>query len=135
MDQQAPPRSDLTPSKRPLGITILAVLAAIGGLLSTIGSIVLLAAGDAGGGLAPILVLVTLAFGVLYLVLAYGLWTLRSWAWMLGVGLMVASILVTILNVTQGLQYPIGALISAAISAAVLAYLFTPQVKIALGRS
>jgi uncharacterized membrane protein (DUF2068 family) len=94
-----------------------------------------LAAGDAGSGLALVLVLVTLAFGLLYLVFAYGLWTLQSWAWTLGVGLMVASILVTILNVTQGLQYPIGALISAAISAAVLAYLFTPQVKAAFGRS
>ena len=111
-----------SPASRPIGITILAVLAAIGGLLSLVGSIGLLAAGFMSG-IALILVLLTLAFGVLYLALAYGLWTLQPWAWTLGVGLMVASIALTVLNLTQGLQYPIGAVISAAISAAVLFYL------------
>jgi uncharacterized membrane protein (DUF2068 family) len=113
---------------------MLAVLAAFGGSLSTLGSVILLASGDAGNGLALLLVLVTLVFGVLLVGLAYGLWTLKSWAWTLGVGLMVGSVAVTILNVTQGLQYPVGAVISAAISLAVLAYLFTPQVRTALGR-
>lgn len=48
---------------------------------------------------------------------------------------MVASIALTVLNVTQGLQYPIGAVISAAISAAVLFYLYTPNVKAAFGKA
>ena len=119
---------------RPTGITILAILAAIGGVLSVVGAVGLLAAGGVSG-LVLILLLLTLAFGVLYLVLAYGLWTLRPWAWTLGVGLMVASILLTFVNVTQGLQYPIGAVISAGISAAVLFYLYTSSVKAAFGRS
>lgn len=119
---------------RPTGITILAILAGIGGVLSVLGAIGLLAAGGQSG-LALILILLTLAFGVLYLVLAYGLWTLRPWAWTLGVGLMAASVALTLVNVTQGLQYPIGALISGAISAAVIFYLYTPSVRAAFGRS
>jgi hypothetical protein len=37
--------------------------------------------------------------------------------------------------VTQDLQYPIGAVISGAISAAVIYYLYTPSVRAAFGRS
>jgi hypothetical protein len=90
MDPAAPPPAEgqSTPTgtgkSRPTGITILAILAGIGGLLSAFGAIVLLAAGGLSG-LALTLVLLTLAFGVLYLVLAYGWWTLSPCAWTLGI--------------------------------------------------
>lgn len=87
------------------------------------------------GGLVLVLALLTLAFGILYMVLAYGLWTLKPWAWTLGVGLSAASIVLAILNVTQGIQYPVGAVISVAISAAVIYYLMTPGPRRAFGKA
>ncbi|HZS77265.1 MAG TPA: hypothetical protein VFA41_11685 [Ktedonobacteraceae bacterium] len=62
---------------RPLGITIIAVILAIQGILGIIAGIMLLSAGAGVGTLGVI----TLILGVLYLVLAYGLWTLKTWAY------------------------------------------------------
>src|SRR3712207_1825572 len=72
-------------SQRPLGITILAILAAVAGVLGLLGSLTLL-----GFGLG-IYGLLFLVLSVVYLVFAYGAWTLKPWAWTLGVGLSVAS--------------------------------------------
>jgi hypothetical protein len=111
-----------------MGVTILAVLTAIGGVLWLLGSIAALA-------VVPIIGSFTLAVSILYLVLAYGLWTLQPWAWMLGVGLPIASIVLALLDLMQGTQNLVGAIISVAISAAIMYYLFTPPVKAAFGRT
>src|SRR5437016_2536069 len=58
---------------RPLGITILAVLVAVYGILGLIGGVVVLGTSLSVGIIALIL-------GVLELVLAWGLWTLQRWA-------------------------------------------------------
>lgn len=63
---------------RPLGITIIAVILAIQGILGIIAGIMLL---SASGGVFGTLGIITLILGVLYLVLAYGLWTLKTWAY------------------------------------------------------
>ncbi len=87
--------------QRPTGITVLAVLAAIGGVFGILGGLALIGVGtfvasSTGlGGLAAILGLIALAYGVLSLVLAYGFWTLQPWAWTLGVGLEVAGVVIS----------------------------------------
>jgi hypothetical protein len=127
-----PATSDAGPvtatTARPTGVTILAVLAAIGGLLLLLGSLALLAT-------LPLFGIITLVLAVLYLGLAWGLWTLQPWAWMLGVGLSIISIVLTILQLLQGQQNIVGALISVAISGVILYYLYTPGVKAAFGRA
>lgn len=124
-----------TMARRPTGVTILAVLAAIGGVLGLLGSLGLIALASLAGGLWLILGLLFLAVSVAYLVFAYGAWKLLRWAWALGVGLSVASIALTLLQVTQGMTELVGAIFSIAISGAILYYLFTPDIKAAFGRS
>jgi uncharacterized membrane protein (DUF2068 family) len=116
-------------------VTLLAILAAISGVLAILGSIALMPRFVGAGVVELVLAVVTLGFGLLYVVLAYGLWTLKPWAWTLGVGLSAGSIVLTILNLTQGMQYPVGAIISVAISAAVIYYLFTPGPRRAFGKA
>lgn len=120
--------------ERPLGVTILAVLAGIGGALGLLGSLGLIGLGGLGG-LFVILGLVSLVLSIAYLLFAYGAWTLQPWAWTLGVGLAAASIVLTLLQLMQGMTNVVGALISIAISGVILYYLFTPEVKAAFGRT
>ena len=115
-------------SARPTGVTVLAVLAAIGGVLLLLGALALLAT-------VPLFGIVSLALAILYLGLAYGLWTLQPWAWMLGVGLSIVSIVLSILQVIQGQTTIVSAIISIAISGVILYYLYTPPVKAAFGRT
>jgi uncharacterized membrane protein (DUF2068 family) len=116
-------------TNRPLGITIIAILAAIGGIMGILGGF---AAGIFGGAGVSLLGLVMLIAGVVNLVAAYGAWTLKPWAWTL---LAVFSAL-GILNVlwllmdsrTAGNFFPL------VTNGIVLYYLFTPAVKAAFGR-
>ncbi len=80
---------------RPLGISILAAVAAVGaaaGLLAITAS-----ATDNPAALA-----VGLAMTVLYGVTAYGLWTLRSWAWPLALITWVLGTLDAVRLLTEG---------------------------------
>lgn len=132
-----PPTGTHTPgtSQRPLGITILAILAAIAGVLGLLGSLLIMGLLMAAGGLYMLIGLITLVLSILYILFAYGAWTLKPWAWTLGVGLSAASIVLTLIGLTQGNQELVGALISLAISGAILYYLFQPDVKAAFGRA
>ncbi len=60
--------------RRPLGITIIAIIAVIHGILTIIGGIALL------HGVTFIPALIAIILGVLTLILAWGLWTLQPWA-------------------------------------------------------
>lgn len=121
---------------RPTGITILAILAAIGGVLGLLfgafgGACALFSGLFTFGGLISLLFVV--AYSVLDLAFAYGAWMLLPWGWQLGViaeGVAVVSALITLLSGGSFFSF----LISAAIAAAILYYLFTPEVKKAFGR-
>jgi uncharacterized membrane protein (DUF2068 family) len=127
--------------QRPTGITVLAILAAIGGVFGILGGLALIGVGavvasSAGlGGLAAILGLIALAYGILSLVLAYGFWTLQPWAWTLGVGLEVAGIVINVLQYINNTSALGGTIFSIAINAIVLWYLYQPNVKAAFGRT
>ena len=132
--QPASPRPST--SERPLGVTILAVLAAISGVVGLLASLRVIGIGGsvlAGGGV--IFGLITLILSILYLVFAYGAWTLKAWAWTLGVGLTVASIALTVIQLVQRSTDLLGALISLVISGVILYYLFQPDVKAAFNRT
>ena len=135
---------------RPTGVTILAILAAVGGvfalvfglcatILSGIGGSILAASGAAGAGLfvgfiGILAALLVLATGVLDLAFAYGAWFLKPWGWMLGVVAAVLGLvteLVRLLNHGSFFTFIIGV----AISGAILYYLNTQEVKHAFGRA
>ena len=127
-------------AERPLGVTIIAVLSAIGGFFGLLASLVFLGLGAAGttsdlGGLAFLAGLIILAYSLLSLALAYGFWTLKPWAWPLGVGVQVLGIVQAVLQfLNDGTQF-FSLLVSLAIAGVILWYLFQPHVKAAFGRT
>ena len=127
--------------QRPTGVTVMAILAAIGGVFGLLASLVLLGIGAAGavagnlGGLAFLAGIFVLAYSVLSLILAYGFWTLKPWAWPLGIGVQVLGIVQAVLQFMNDQSGVVSLVISLAISAVILWYLYQPHVKAAFGRA
>ena len=116
-------------TQRPLGITILAVLAAIGGVLGLFGGIVSFAGYPISGVLGLLLAIAYLAF-------AYGAWTLQPWAWMIGIVVVGLAVILTIVNFFIYPGYGIISLIlGLLVPGIILYYLMTPDVKKAFGQA
>ena len=113
---------------RPFGVTILAVLNLIGGILAVIGGLGLLLLGAIGAPipmlgliLFPIAIigLAGLVVGILQLIVAYGLWMGRTWAWWF-------AFLLAILNIISIIWRNLIGLI---IGVVIIYYLTRPYVK------
>ena len=104
---------------RPLGISIIAVILAIQGILGVIGGILLLAGG------VPALGIITLILGVLYLVLAWGLWTLQPWAFWGTVILEALTLISGIFGLTTGRAG--NGILSLIFAVVVLVYMFADR--------
>jgi hypothetical protein len=128
---------------RPTGVTILAVLAAIGGVLGLLGGVALLglggiAAGATGNaaffGLGAFAGIISVAIAIGSLAFAYGAWMLKPWAWSLGVVLQLVSLVWAVLLVISGGDiFSQG--ISIVIAGIILYYLNQSHVKAAFGRA
>lgn len=132
MNNPVPPASPVR--GRPLGVTIIAVLAAIGGVLGLVASLAVLGvlAGVGFAGLGLIFFLLGFVVSAVSLVFAYGAWTLKPWAWTLGIVLEGLAIINGLYGLSDGRS---GAIVSIAIAAVILWYLFRPEVKAAFGRA
>jgi hypothetical protein len=125
---------------RPVGITIMAAFAAVGGVMSLILGIGLMGLGSiagavGGSGSTPfILGVVFIALGALYLAFAGGAWMLRPWAWRLGMAAAVVGIVAAIVNFLMGDQSIISLVINLAINGGILYYLNTPDIRNAFNR-
>jgi len=130
---------------RPTGITILAILALMGGLLSLIGALTLflggaLAVGGSGvvgvalGALAIITGLVMLVSALLSLAFAYGAWNLKPWGWLLGIVTQGFSLFSSLMALINGSDFG-SQLFSILVAGGILYYLFRPDIKAAFGRS
>ena len=85
--------------KRPLGVIVIAVIAAAGGVLSLFGA----ASVFAGNATGPTwLAIVVTVFGILGLALGVGFYTGTRWAWMGGILIYIVSILLGILEIVYG---------------------------------
>ena len=136
-------------AQRPVGISIIAVLAALVGVLCFVGAVILAALSTAGGvlqdlietyggsfmpfNIGSLLSAFFLAFagiaaivGILYLVAAFGLWTGRGWARMLAIVLLILDIIGGIVTLPAGI-------ITIIIGGVLLWYFFTPSVKAFFG--
>ncbi len=128
--------------QRPTGVTILAILAIIGGVLGLCGSLSLFGLGGLAavsgevstgamtglyGGLGLVSSLIYLAFGV-------GAWLLKPWAWILGVIAAGLSVVSNVLSLVGGGTL-IAAVIGLIIPVVILWYLFRPEIKAAFGRA
>jgi hypothetical protein len=132
--------------RRPVGVTIIAVLAIIGAVLGLFASLSLLGISGLGflgiQGTSSSVVLgasVLAAFGVawmisavLQLVFGVGALQLRPWAWTLGVILYVVSLLGYVVSLfTVGITF--STVIGIVVVAIILAYLYTHDVRQAFG--
>lgn len=84
---------------RPLGVTIIAIIAAVGGIFSLFGGAMVLS-GSASGPLA--LAYVVILFGILGLALGAGFFTGAKWAWIAGITIYIISIGLGIAEVLYG---------------------------------
>ena len=140
----------MTSAVRPTGVTILAVLALIGGIFGLIAGLGLMMGGAllggmmggsqgvALGGMAFIFGVAGIGIAIAELAFAYGAWTLKPWGWALGIIAAIANLLfIVVMAVISGdlVASLISSVISIAIWAVVLYYLTTPQVKTAFGRA
>jgi hypothetical protein len=125
--------------QRPTGVAVLAVAAAVLGVLAILGAG---AWWNASEGLAwlprihggeRLIALVLLGVGLSELVLAYGAWMLRPWAWTVGVVLEVIVIVLAVLQLGR-LEF-LRHIITIVIAGATLWYLATPRVRALFGRS
>jgi hypothetical protein len=122
-------------------VTVIAILNIIGGSLMVIGGLSMIAlgpmlpsgmpAGGLLGGGAIAVGAVLLGLGVLSSIVAYGLLTGKSWAWTLTVVLAIVSIVLNAISLVAG---NVGAIVSIAISAVILYYLYRPHVKAYFGK-
>ncbi len=85
--------------KRPVGVTIIAIVAGAGGLLSLFGGGSVLA-GMASGPFA--LAIIVIIFGILGLALGAGFYTGAKWSWMAGIIIYIISIGLGIAEIIYG---------------------------------
>lgn len=84
---------------RPIGVTVIAIIAAVGGIFSLFGGAMVLS-GSASGPLA--LAYVVILFGIIGLTLGAGFFTGAKWAWMAGIVIYIISIGLGIAEVLYG---------------------------------
>jgi hypothetical protein len=146
-----------TPNNRPTGVTIIGILTIIGGVLMLVSGIALAAlasvfplvasTGDQASmlqsqipstipveylGIASLSVgTILIIIGVVSLIVAYGLFKAKKWAWTANVALSIISIAVGIASIAAG---SIGSIVGIVISGAILYYLYRPHVKEYFGK-
>ena len=107
---------------RPLGVAVIAVLTIIGGIIFLVSGLVLLIIGIG---------IILLALGIAYLVMAYGLWKGKGWAWTITLILSAIGIIVAVVSIATG---NVGGIISIIINGVIIYYLYRPNVKAFFGK-
>ena len=118
--------------ERPVGVTIIAIVAAAGGLLSLFGA----GSRFAGMGTGPMaLAYIVTVFGVLGLALGAGFFTGAKWAWMAGVIIYIISIGLGIAEILYGGNVGlIGGIIRTIAGIVIPIYLMRPKPKSFFGK-
>jgi lysylphosphatidylglycerol synthetase-like protein (DUF2156 family) len=123
---------------RPIGVTIVAILMVITGIILLSGGIFAVSSSailsQFGGPLVAVVIGVgvfTIVLGVAHFVLAWGLFKGKGWAWIITVILAIISVILSIVSIASGGRTNI---ISLIISAVILYYMFRTEVKSYFGR-
>ena len=137
--------------KRPTGVTIIAILIIIGGILLLLAGIGGVAVGSLfisqiiGLGFV-IIGAIILAVGIGYLVVSYGLLTAKRWAWNITVILLFIGIAINVVSIiifgyftfdtdtSSFLTTNSGSIAGIIISVIILYYLYRPHVKSYFGK-
>jgi len=122
--------------KRPFGVTVIAILALLGGffglcwpILAFTGSALL---GGIFGTVSTIAGIFLLVGPVLQLIFAFGAFGLKRWAWYVGLIASGVTVLGVIINLFSGAGI-FSAIWGSTISIIIFIYLLTPKVKTAFG--
>lgn len=141
-----------TTNPRPTGVTIIAILNIISGIIMLIGGLGLAAIGsilpamttvdpNAGGQMALAGLLgvggiavggILIILGIISFIVAWGLLKGKSWAWIVTVILSVISIVIGIISLVGG---NFGSIINIIIAGIIIYYLYRPHVKAYFGKS
>jgi hypothetical protein len=128
-----------TPEKkgRPTGVTVLAILQGLFAILAVLGGLATLTLGSLLGAAVPsvgyagdlfgLIGIIGLLLGIIGLIITYGMWTGKGWAWWLTI---IFSIISIIFNV---LSLPVG-IIGIIIYLVIVIYLTRPHVKAFFGK-
>jgi hypothetical protein len=127
--------------QRPLGVTVLAVLSVLEGVLAFVAAMALLfggmlgsAAGATAGGTATAVGAAMFGLSMVSLGLGMGFWLQKPWAW--GAAFVVFAVVV-VLNLATVLFLGAGLfsiVVPVSVAAVVMWYLLQPATKTALGR-
>jgi drug/metabolite transporter (DMT)-like permease len=136
--------------KRPTGVTVIAILIIIGGILLLLAGIAGVAVGSlfisqiVGLGFV-IIGAIILAVGIGYLVVSYGLLKGKRWSWTITVILLFIGIAINVVSIIFGsfainmdtssfLTTNSGSIVGIIISVIILYYLYRPHVKSYFGK-
>ncbi|TLZ85607.1 MAG: hypothetical protein E6K05_01045 [Methanobacteriota archaeon] len=120
------------PSKRPIGVAIIAVLSFLAGLVEVLGGAALLGLAAIGAtvgagflaAFAGIIGVVLLLVGLVTLAVAIGLWRMRTWAWWIAIIVNIISVVISLGTLNYvGLVFPL----------IILIYLFVIRDKFGIG--
>ena len=153
-----------TNTKRPTGVTIIAILIIIGGIVLLLGGLSLIGTGAllslsstetvqtgpgsiesaelAALGMIPLVLgAILLILGIAYLVVSYGLLKGKGWAWIVTVVVTIIGLIIQIISaiitgsVTSSVVMGLGShIIGIIISGIIIYYMFRPHVKAYFGR-
>jgi hypothetical protein len=119
--------------QRPTGVTILAVVAAIGGIFGVLGGLSLLGLGAifavVGGGFAFIVGLIVLAIGIADLALAYGFWTMKAWAWTWGITIQAVGVLISLIELVLVGGSITSLIVQVVVAGIIIYYLNLPEIR------
>jgi lysylphosphatidylglycerol synthetase-like protein (DUF2156 family) len=127
---------------RPFGITLLAILHVVQGLLLLLAGIAVIAVGEfirrgmfriprlLVGGALTVIGVVLIVVALLYAVLAWGLWEGKGWAWVASLILATIGIIFSLLSLFRG---SLVGLLFLILDAIIAYYLFRPNVRAFFG--
>ena len=126
--------------KRPLGVSVLGVLAFIGGTLSLLVAVQLfegtsamsLTGGEVVGMTAMLSGVLSVLIGTMGFVLSWGMWTGMGWAWVRGVITQAVGVVSGTIEVAIGIW---SSATSSLVSLYILWYPWRPNVKFYFGRA
>jgi hypothetical protein len=125
---------------RPTGITILAILGFIGGILALLGGALFLAVASSGilssygmgmfSGFVSVFGGVIIVVGLFAIFVSWGMWSGKSWAWYLAVILYAIGVVFGLVILIAG---ALTGIVSLLIEVLLLWYMFRPHVKAFFG--
>ena len=114
---------------RPMGVTILAILAGAAGVVRAVYGIgAFVFASVVGSGPGTVLSLLAIAVAALFIAFCYGALTRAQWTWPLGIAVAAASIILAVLSIL-GNGTLLGEIVSIVIAGAVIYYLYRPEIR------